>query len=66
MGAEDFSYVLEQVPGAMAFLGACPPGLQFWEAAPNHSNKMVLNEPDMATGIAMYAAVALAKSRSAT
>src|SRR5262249_50087736 len=26
MGAEDFSYVLERVPGAMAFLGACPPG----------------------------------------
>ena len=27
MGAEDFSYVLEKVPGAMAFLGACPPEL---------------------------------------
>ena len=26
MGAEDFSYVLQQVPGAMAFLGAAPPG----------------------------------------
>ena len=26
MGAEDFSYVLEQRPGAMAFLGVCPPG----------------------------------------
>ena len=27
MGAEDFSYVLQRVPGAMALLGACPPGL---------------------------------------
>ncbi|MGH3839454.1 MAG: M20 metallopeptidase family protein, partial [Pseudonocardiaceae bacterium] len=26
MGAEDFSYVLAKVPGAMAFLGACPAG----------------------------------------
>ncbi|MBA3523275.1 MAG: amidohydrolase, partial [Geodermatophilaceae bacterium] len=25
MGSEDWSYVLEEVPGAMAFLGACPP-----------------------------------------
>lgn len=25
MGAEDWSYVLEAVPGCMAFLGACPP-----------------------------------------
>ena len=26
MGAEDFSYVLAEVPGALAFLGGCPPG----------------------------------------
>ena len=31
MGAEDFSYVLQQVPGAMAFLGARPP-----ERRPGH------------------------------
>ena len=24
MGAEDFSYVLQRVPGAMVFLGVCP------------------------------------------
>src|SRR3712207_8664226 len=34
MGAEDFSYVLEEVPGAMAFLGACPPGSEPRSAAP--------------------------------
>ena len=27
MGAEDFSYVLAEVPGALAFLGGCPPGV---------------------------------------
>ena len=56
MGAEDFSYVLEQVPGAMAFLGASPgPGPQ----APNHSNRMVIDESAMSTGIALHTAIAL-------
>src|SRR5262249_10069105 len=59
MGAEDFSYVLERVPGAMAFLGACPPDLDPAEAPPNHSNRVVFHEPAMANGIATYAAVAL-------
>jgi hippurate hydrolase len=59
MGAEDFSYVLQQVPGAMAFLGARPEGVAPRDVAPNHSNRMVLDEGAMATGIATYAAVAL-------
>jgi hippurate hydrolase len=57
MGAEDWSYVLQQVPGSMAFLGAAPPGIA--RPAPNHSNRMVIDEPAMATGIALYAAMAL-------
>jgi hippurate hydrolase len=61
MGAEDFSYVLENVPGAMAFLGTCPDGAQFTFTPPNHSNRMVLNESAMATGVALYAGVALAR-----
>ncbi len=59
MGAEDWSYVLEQVPGAMAFLGTRPKGVAPQHVAPNHSNRMVLDEEAMATGVAMYAAVAL-------
>jgi hippurate hydrolase len=62
MGAEDFSYVLEQIPGSMVFLGVCPDGVNFWEAEGNHSNKMTVNEDGMAAGIALYAGVALAKS----
>ena len=57
MGAEDWSFVLQQVPGSMAFLGAGPPGVD--QPAPNHSNRMVIDEPAMATGIALYAAMAL-------
>jgi hippurate hydrolase len=59
MGAEDFSYILEQVPGALAFLGTRPDGVARSEVAPNHSNRMVLREESLATGVALYAAVAL-------
>ncbi len=51
MGSEDFSYVLERVPGAMANLGTRPDG--DGPIAPNHSNRMVLNERALATGIAV-------------
>ncbi|MEP6659532.1 MAG: M20 family metallopeptidase [Acidimicrobiales bacterium] len=59
MGAEDWSYVLQRVPGAMAFLGACTPGLDPSTAPPNHSNRVTFDETAMTTGIGLYAAVAL-------
>jgi amidohydrolase len=59
MGAEDFSYVLAQVPGALAFLGACPPGVTPDKAAPNHSDRVIFDESAMESGVAMLAAVAL-------
>ena len=62
MGAEDFSYILERVPGAMAFLGTRPAGVQPHEVAPNHSNRMVIDESALATGTALYAAAALRRS----
>jgi amidohydrolase len=60
MAAEDFSYVLEQVPGAMMSLGTRPNGVAEGEAANAHSNRYLLEEDAMITGQAMYAAVALA------
>jgi len=59
MGAEDFSYVLQEVPGAMAFLGACPSGSEPGEAAPNHSNLVVFDEEPLPAGVAVHAAMAL-------
>lgn len=56
MGAEDFSYVLNEKPGAMFFLGVKPPGEK--HPAPCHSNRMNLDEDGMAYGTALYAAVA--------
>ncbi|MFC5139489.1 M20 family metallopeptidase [Actinomycetospora rhizophila] len=54
MGSEDFSYVLGRVPGALAFLGACPPDVDPAEAPPNHSNRVVFDEDAMVAGVALY------------
>lgn len=59
MGAEDFSYVLERVPGAMAFLGACPPDADPDVAPANHSSRVVFDEAALVHGVALYAAFAL-------
>jgi hippurate hydrolase len=59
MASEDFSYVLQRVPGALAFLGACPPGMEPDEAPPNHSNRVHFDESALANGVATYAAFAL-------
>jgi hippurate hydrolase len=59
MGAEDFSYVLQRVQGAYAFLGGCPPGVDPAEAAANHSNRVLFDEDAMPNGVAMLAAFAL-------
>lgn len=56
MGAEDFSFILEKVPGAITFLGARAAG---GEPAPLHSNRMRLDESAFATGVALHTATAL-------
>jgi hippurate hydrolase len=51
--------VLQRVPGALAFLGACPPRVDPATAPANHSNRVVFDESAMAAGAAVYAALAL-------
>jgi amidohydrolase len=58
-GAEDFSYVLEQVPGAFVMLGACPPGADPAAAPFNHSADAVFDDNVLADGAAIYAELAL-------
>ncbi|MBV8592853.1 MAG: amidohydrolase [Caulobacteraceae bacterium] len=58
MGAEDFAYLLEKVPGAMVFLGAAPEGGDYRTCCGLHSNRMVLDERVMARGIALHCAMA--------
>ena len=58
MGAEDFSYVLQKMPGAMVFLGVAPDGTSHHHAHACHSNRMMMDEAAMANGVALHAAIA--------
>lgn len=59
MGAEDFSYVLEKVPGAMAFLGVAAEGSDWTGCCGIHSSKMVVDESALPRGAAILAGCAL-------
>ncbi|HEX5589422.1 MAG TPA: M20 family metallopeptidase [Candidatus Limnocylindrales bacterium] len=59
MGAEDFSYVLQRLPGAMVFLGARPDDAPLDTTPQNHSNLVVFDESPLPLGAATYAGVAL-------
>ncbi|WP_174278624.1 M20 metallopeptidase family protein [Sphingomonas bacterium] len=59
MGGEDFSYVLQQVPGAMAFLGVALDGSDHRANPPLHNTRMTIDERAMATGVAMHCALAM-------
>lgn len=62
MGSEDFSYVLEEVPGCYYFLGATPVGIDPETAATNHSPLVVFDDgvlPDQAASLASVAWAAL-------
>ena len=54
MGGEDFSYVLREVPGAMAFIGVAPDGSDPRTNPPLHNVKMTIDEATMAKGITMH------------
>jgi len=58
-GAEDFSFVLSQVPGAFIMLGACPPGTDPLTAPSNHSASALFDDSVLADGAALYAELAL-------
>jgi hippurate hydrolase len=58
-GAEDFSFVLQQVPGAFLMLGACPPDVDPETAPTNHSATALFDDAALADGTALYAELAL-------
>ncbi|HUZ27034.1 MAG TPA: M20 family metallopeptidase [Streptosporangiaceae bacterium] len=64
-GAEDFSYVLEKVPGAFVMLGACPPGADAATAPSNHSAEAVFDDAVLADGTTLYAELALRRLAAA-
>lgn len=58
MGAEDFAYVLEKVPGAMFFLGVAHEGKDWTQCCGIHSPRMVLDETALPRGAALLAGLA--------
>lgn len=57
-GGEDFASVLDAVPGAFIFMGACPPSVDHLQAATNHSNKALFDDSILADGAALLASLA--------
>jgi amidohydrolase len=57
-GAEDFSYVLQQVPGAFISVGAVPLDRDPATAPSNHSAAAVFDDAVLADGSALYAELA--------
>lgn len=58
MGAEDFSYVLEKVPGAMFFLGVAEDGADWSACCGIHSTRMMVDEAVLPRGTALLAGLA--------
>jgi hippurate hydrolase len=58
MGAEDFSYVLQKVPGMMAFLGVAEAGANWKQCCAIHSTRMMVDESVLPRGTAFLAGCA--------
>jgi amidohydrolase len=59
--SEDFSFVLERVPGTFIGLAAPPEGADLATAEFNHSPRAVFDDGVLADGAALYAALALTR-----
>ncbi|MFI7032429.1 M20 family metallopeptidase [Microbispora rosea] len=58
-GSEDFSYVLEQVPGAFLVVGACPPGRDLATAPANHSAEAEFDDAILSDGATLLTELAV-------
>jgi hippurate hydrolase len=58
-GAEDFSFILEQVPGAFIMMGACPAGTDPASAPFNHAADAVFDDSVLADGATFLAELAI-------
>jgi amidohydrolase len=64
MAAEDFSYILEEIPGAIAVLGACPADRDPARAVANHSPDAAFDDSVLTDGAALYAELAFRRTGS--
>jgi hippurate hydrolase len=57
-GGEDFASIVDLIPGAFVFMGACPDGIDPSTASTNHSNKAMFDDSVIADGAALLASLA--------
>ncbi|MBP2702592.1 amidohydrolase [Microbispora sp. RL4-1S] len=57
--SEDFSYVLERVPGAFLIVGACPPGRDLATAPANHSASAEFDDAILSDGAEVFTELAV-------
>ena len=62
MGSEDFSYVLQNAPGAFYFVQVSPPEIDPQTAAFNHSPHVLFDDAHLADQAASLAALAFART----
>ena len=58
MGGEDFAYVLQKLPGAMAILGVAPADGNPFDRPPIHNARMMVDEAVLPRGVALHCAFA--------
>lgn len=59
MGAEDFAYFQERIPGLYFFLGVVPEGQDLSTVAPNHSPHFFADESALPTGVRAMSQLAI-------
>ena len=57
-GGEDFASIVDEVPGAFVFVGACPPDIDFQSAPTNHSAKAKFDDSVLPLCAALLASLA--------
>lgn len=65
-GAEDFSLVLQEVPGVFVFLGACPADLEPASAPANHAPQARFDDAVLADGAELLATLARRRLENAS
>jgi amidohydrolase len=64
MGAEDFSFFAEEVPGLMVFLGGRPSNVAIEDAAPHHTPDFFIDDSGLNLGVRALIAMSLEYMRN--
>ncbi len=65
-GSEDFSFILEEVPGAFLVVGACPRDVDHSTAPTNHSPEAMFDDAILADGATLFSELAVRRLAAAS